>query len=138
MNLIYNFDLDTPDELLEILARNLQQRRLEKGSSRNTLSKLSGVLTPIQKQNIVGCSVLGALCYLTETYIGEDKNRPELDELQQMALDVLSEKSDKGEDTLYFNSGNSGGCRPKCLLHDEPSKIRLLLEKAFVSPERED
>ena len=30
MNLIYNFDLDTPDELLEILAKNLQQRRLEK------------------------------------------------------------------------------------------------------------
>ena len=46
MNLIYNFDLDTPDELLEILARNLQQRRLEKGLSRNALSKLSGVPTP--------------------------------------------------------------------------------------------
>ena len=49
----------------------------------------------------------------------EDKNLPNLDELQQMALDVLSEKSDEGEETLYFNSGNSGGCRPKCLLHDE-------------------
>ena len=46
MNLIYNFDLDTPDELLEILAKNLQQRRLEKGLSRNALSKLSGVPTP--------------------------------------------------------------------------------------------
>ena len=30
MNLIYDFDLDTPDELLEILVKNLQQRRLEK------------------------------------------------------------------------------------------------------------
>ena len=46
MNLIYDFDLDTPDELLEILAKNLQQRRLEKGLSRNALSKLSGVPTP--------------------------------------------------------------------------------------------
>ena len=46
MNLIYDFDLDTPDELLEILARNLHQRRLEKGLSRDALSKLSGVPTP--------------------------------------------------------------------------------------------
>lgn len=36
-----------------------------------------------------------------------------------MALDVLSERTQEGEDILYFNSGNSGGCRPKCLLHDE-------------------
>lgn len=35
MNLIYDFDLDTPDELLEILARNLHQRRLEKGLTRD-------------------------------------------------------------------------------------------------------
>lgn len=46
MNLIYDFDLDTPDELLEILARNLHQRRLEKGLSRDAFSKLSGVPTP--------------------------------------------------------------------------------------------
>lgn len=31
---------------------------------------------------------------------------------------VLSEKSNKDEDVLYFISGNSGGCHPKCLLHD--------------------
>lgn len=89
----------------------------------NRLLKKQGVddskLTPIQRLSIVGCSGLGALCYLPDTYIGEDKNLPNLDELQQMALDVLSEKSDEGEETLYFNSGNSGGCRPKCLLHDE-------------------
>lgn len=41
-----------------------------------------------------------------------------MDNLQQMALEVLSEKSEEGEDILYFNSGNSGGCRPKCLWHD--------------------
>lgn len=35
-----------------------------------------------------------------------------------MALDILSEKSYEDEEVLYFNSGNSGGCRPKCLLHD--------------------
>ena len=46
MQLIYGFDIDTPKELLAILARNLQQRRLEKGLSREALSELSGVPTP--------------------------------------------------------------------------------------------
>ncbi|MDR2970189.1 MAG: type II toxin-antitoxin system HipA family toxin [Tannerellaceae bacterium] len=76
-------------------------------------------LTPLQRLSIVGTSGMGALCYLPETCIGEEKALPKPDDLQQMALDVLSEKSDKDEDVLYFNSGNSGGCRPKCLLHDE-------------------
>lgn len=75
-------------------------------------------LTPLQRLSIVGTSGMGALCYIPETYIGEKKALPKLDELQQMALDVLSEKSDKDEDVLYFNSGNSGGCRPKCILND--------------------
>lgn len=46
MSLIYNFDIDTPEDLLKILAKNLQQRRLEKGLSREALTKLSGVPTP--------------------------------------------------------------------------------------------
>lgn len=61
---------------------------------------------------------MGALSYVPESYIGEEKSLPDLDNLQQMALEVLSEKSEEGEDILYFNSGNSGGCRPKCLWHD--------------------
>ena len=46
MPLLYNFDIDTPDELLVILAKNLQKRRLEKGLSREALTELSGVPTP--------------------------------------------------------------------------------------------
>lgn len=38
--------MDTPDELLAILADNLQKRRLEKGLSREGLTELSGVPTP--------------------------------------------------------------------------------------------
>ncbi|MDD2438245.1 MAG: type II toxin-antitoxin system HipA family toxin [Massilibacteroides sp.] len=75
-------------------------------------------LTPLQRLSIVGTSGMGALCYIPETYIGEEKSLPKLNDLQQMALDVLSDKSNKEEEILYFNSGNSGGCRPKCLLHD--------------------
>lgn len=88
----------------------------------NRLLKKQGIsdseLTPLQRLSIVGTSGMGALCYIPEIYIGETKTLPELDSLQQMALDVLSEKSDRDEDVLYFNSGNSGGCRPKCLFHD--------------------
>jgi len=43
MPLLYNFDIDTTADIMKVLARNLQKRRLEKGISRNTLSELSGV-----------------------------------------------------------------------------------------------
>ena len=45
MSLLYNFDIDSTNDLLKILAQNLQKRRLEKGLSRNTLSEISGVPT---------------------------------------------------------------------------------------------
>lgn len=89
----------------------------------NRMLKKQGVdealLTPIQRLSIVGTSGMGALSYIPESYIGEEKALPALDHLQQLALDVLSEKTDTGVDVLYFNSGNSGGCRPKCLYRDE-------------------
>lgn len=46
MPLLYNFDIDTLDELLATLAGSLQKRRLEKGLSREALSELSGVPAP--------------------------------------------------------------------------------------------
>ena len=46
MQYLYSFDVDTPNELLAILACNLQKRRLEKGLSREALTALSGVPTP--------------------------------------------------------------------------------------------
>ena len=54
-------------------------------------------LTPLQRLSIVGTSGMGALCYIPETYIGEEKSLPTLDCLQQMALDILSEKSYEDE-----------------------------------------
>ena len=55
-------------------------------------------LTPLQRLSIVGTSGMGALSFIPESYVGEEKALPELDSLQQMALDVLSEKSDFGAD----------------------------------------
>lgn len=75
-------------------------------------------LTPLQRLSIVGNSGMGALCYEPTTNIGQPLPVPELEQLQQLALDVLSEKSDEQADVLYYNSGNSGGCRPKCLYRD--------------------
>ena len=46
MPLLYNFDIDTVEDLLAILAQNIQKRRLEKGLSREALTVLSGVPTP--------------------------------------------------------------------------------------------
>ena len=89
----------------------------------NRMLKAQGVddsiLTPLQRLSIVGTSGMGALSYIPESFIGEEKTLPELDHLQQLALDILSEKTETGADILYFNSGNSGGCRPKCLYRDK-------------------
>ena len=84
--------------------------------------KKSGVdpqaLTPIQWLSIVGSSGMGALCYVPETKLLREESQKSLDEMQQMALDVLSEKTNDNADVLYFKSGNSGGVRPKCIFSD--------------------
>lgn len=46
MHLIYSFETSTVEELATTLAKNLQQRRLEKGLSREALSTLSGIPVP--------------------------------------------------------------------------------------------
>ncbi|MBC5623258.1 MULTISPECIES: type II toxin-antitoxin system HipA family toxin [Butyricimonas] len=99
--------------------------RLPDGYGRYLLNRIlrkekidDSTLTPLQRLSIVGRTGMGALSYVPESYIGEDKTLPELDELQELALAVLGEKTDEGEEVLYFNSGNSGGCRPKCLYRD--------------------
>lgn len=85
--------------------------------------KKSGVapqgLTPVQWLSIVGNSGMGALCYLPETKLQQEDSHRSFDEMQQIALDVLSERTEENADMLYFKSGNSGGVRPKAIFHDE-------------------
>lgn len=88
-------------------------------------------LTPVQRLSIVGTSGMGALSYVPELYMGEPKGLPELDHMQKLALDVLSEKTDKDVDVLYFNSGNSGGCRPKALYKDEEGSWLLKFRHTY-------
>jgi serine/threonine-protein kinase HipA len=76
-------------------------------------------LTPLQRLSIVGVTGMGALCYEPETKMDKASEKLSFDRLQQLALEVLAEKNEKDAALLYYNSGNSGGCRPKCLYHDE-------------------
>lgn len=76
-------------------------------------------LTPVQRLSIVGNAGMGALCYVPNTKIIDAETQGSLDEMQQKALAVLSEQTDEFVNQLYFNSGNSGGVRPKCLYRDD-------------------
>ena len=76
-------------------------------------------LTPVQRLSLIGSSGMGALCYVPETTIAQKSMQGTLDEMQQMALDVLSEKTNEHADILYFRSGNSGGVRPKAVFSDK-------------------
>lgn len=88
---------------------------------RKVLSKMGvnyGALTPVQRLSLVGSSGMGALCYEPETKMPQIQWEGSFDEMQRMALEVLSEKSDDNVDVLFYRSGNSGGVRPKCIFTD--------------------
>lgn len=78
-----------------------------------------GSLTPVQRLSLVGSSGMGALCYVPESTVDSVPSSLTLDEMQTLALEVLSERTDKGSELLLAGSGNSGGVRPKCLYSDE-------------------
>ena len=84
--------------------------------------KKSGIdpqtLNPVQWLSIIGSSGMGALCYVPETKLQQEDSSLSLDEMQEIALNVLSEKTDEHADELYFKSGNSGGVRPKAIVTD--------------------
>ena len=75
-------------------------------------------LTPVQRLSIVGSSGMGALCYVPENRITALEETVTLDEMQTMALEVLSEKTEENAGLLLAGSGNSGGVRPKCVYND--------------------
>ena len=100
------------DSLPDGYGRYLLSRMLRRQGIDDTL------LTPLQRLSIVGDSGMGALCYEPATHLDKAVETMTFDQLQRLALEVLAEKNDKGAALLYYNSGNSGGCRPKCLYHD--------------------
>lgn len=100
-------------------------------------------LSSIDRLSLVGSSGMGALTYHPETSIQQVTKQREpselarkwpsrdgtrqsqgtdvhdLDMLQQKALEVLKEQQDADAGLLLYNSGNSGGARPKAIYQDE-------------------
>lgn len=75
-------------------------------------------LTLIDRLSLVGNSGMGALCYEPETIITKGEEMSDFDLLQEKALEVLKEQQDTDAGLLLYNSGNSGGCRPKAVFSD--------------------
>lgn len=75
-------------------------------------------LSAIERLSIVGSGGMGALTYTPETIIGNEDEVTDLDMLQSKALEVLKEQQDTDAGLLLYNSGNSGGCRPKAIFSD--------------------
>ncbi len=76
-------------------------------------------LSTIERLSIVGHSGMGALTYEPETIITHEEGILDFDLLQEKALEVLKEQQDTDAGLLLYNSGNSGGCRPKAIFTDE-------------------
>lgn len=76
-------------------------------------------LTAIERLSFVGNGGMGALCYEPETALANEGEVKDFDLLQEKALQVLKEQQDTDARLLLYNSGNSGGCRPKAIFSDE-------------------
>ena len=76
-------------------------------------------LSSLDRLSLVGRSGMGALTYSPETSLGQVAEPYDFDELQHKALEVLQEHQDGDARWLLYNSGNSGGSRPKALFSDE-------------------
>jgi len=75
-------------------------------------------LTALDRLGFVGTNGMGALTYEPATNIGVNEDITDFDLLQQKALEVLREQQDTDAGLLLYNSGNSGGCRPKAVFKD--------------------
>ena len=87
-----------------------------------TLSK-EGVndfeLSALDRLSLVGNGGMGALTYEPTNIMGVEELETDFDMLQAKALEVLREQQDTDAGLLLYNSGNSGGCRPKAVFSDE-------------------
>ena len=75
-------------------------------------------LSALDRLSIVGSGGMGALTYHPETIIQKGSEMTDFDLLQEKALEVLKEQQDNDAGLLLYNSGNSGGCRPKAVFSD--------------------
>lgn len=89
----------------------LHKALLRKGINDSDLSSLDRLA-------IVGDNGMGALSYSPAISLEPEKPVTDFDKLQEMALEVLREQQDNDAGLLLYNSGNSGGARPKAVFSD--------------------
>ena len=76
-------------------------------------------LSALDRLSLVGNGGMGALTYEPHTQVKMEEGRCDFDALQAKALEVLQEQQDTDAGLLLYNSGNSGGCRPKAIFSDD-------------------
>lgn len=76
-------------------------------------------LSALDRLSIVGSGGMGALTFEPETSVKQGGDVSDFDLLQEKALEVLKEKQDDDAGLLLYNSGNSGGARPKAVFSDD-------------------
>ncbi len=76
-------------------------------------------LSALDRLSIVGSGGMGALTFEPETSFKQGTDVTDFDLLQEKALEVLKEKQDDDAGLLLYNSGNSGGARPKAVFSDD-------------------
>ena len=76
-------------------------------------------LSALDRLSLVGSGGMGALTFQPETIVQQGENVTDFDLLQAKALEVLKEQQDSDAGLLLYNSGNSGGARPKAIFEDE-------------------
>ena len=75
-------------------------------------------LSALDRLSIFGEGGMGALTYSPINRIVTGPETDDFDMLQKKALEVLKERQDNDAELLLFNSGNSGGARPKAVFSD--------------------
>lgn len=76
-------------------------------------------LSSLDRLALVGEGGMGALTYSPVHVLAKEEVITDFDLLQQKALEVLKEKQDSDAGLLLYNSGNSGGARPKAVFSDD-------------------
>ena len=76
-------------------------------------------LTALDRLAIVGEGGMGALTYCPAIEVIRGEEITDFDFLQEKALEVLKEYQDNDAHMLLYNSGNSGGARPKAVFKDD-------------------
>ena len=89
---------------------------LQKALLRNGINDSD--LSSLDRLALVGENGMGALTYTPSISLEKEECITDFDRLQDIALEVLKEQQDNDAGLLLYNSGNSGGARPKAVFSD--------------------